>query len=238
MTADHVSIHDEPHRDVQGGMARAAVFGANDGLVSNVSLILGMAGGAASAGVVRLAGIAGLLAGAFSMAAGEYVSMKAQEELLAREIERERRELARNPEQETRELALIYQRRGVPEAASWKIAEAIMEDPATALEVHAREEMGVDPDELGSPVGAAVASFVAFSIGAFVPLLPWFFAADTAAVLSSIVLAVVAAVTIGWLLARFTDRSPIRSITRQVGVASVAAAVTYLVGTVIGAGIA
>ena len=238
MAKEQASIHDEPHRDVQGGMARAAVFGVNDGLVSNVSLILGMAGASATAGVVRLAGIAGLLAGAFSMAAGEYVSMKAQEELLARELERERRELARNPQQETRELALIYQRRGVPEAASWTVAEAIMEDPATALEVHAREEMGIDPEDLGSPIGAALSSLVAFSGGAFVPLVPWFVSTGTAAVLASILLAVLAAVAIGWVLARFTGRSRAWSVTRQVGIATVAAAVTYGVGAAIGVGIA
>lgn len=239
MTAPpQVSLHDEPHRDVRGGSARAAVFGVNDGLVSNVSLILGMAGAAASADVVRLAGIAGLLAGAFSMAAGEYVSMKAQEELLAREIARERQELERSPERETRELALLYQRRGVGVDASWRVAEAIMEDTDTALEVHAREELGVDPDELGSPVAAAVSSFVAFSVGAFVPLLPWFWAHGTTAVGTSVVLGVVAAMAIGWLLASFTDRSRLRSVARQVGVASLAATVTYLVGSWIGVSVA
>lgn len=229
-----VSLHEEPHRDVQGGAARAAIFGVNDGLVSNVSLILGMAGAAASSEVVRLAGIAGLLAGAFSMAAGEYVSMKGQEELLAYEIDRERRALERNPEEETRELALLYQRRGVGEDASWRVAEAIMQDADIALEVHAREELGVDPEELGSPVVAAVSSFLAFSAGAFVPLLPWFWASGTTAVVVSVVLGVVAATAIGWLLAGFTGRSRVRSVARQVGVASLAAVVTYLVGSWIG----
>lgn len=238
MSGDDVSIHEEPHRDVQGGTARAAVFGVNDGLVSNVSLILGMAGAAASAGVVRLAGLAGLLAGAFSMAAGEYVSMKAQEELLARELRRERTELREHPERETEELARLYRRRGVPEAMSWQVAEALMEDPETALEVHAREELGIDPEELGSPVGAAVSSFVAFSGGAVIPLVPWFFATGTAAVAISVVLALVAAAGVGGALARFTDRPALPSIGRQVGVATLAAAVTYLVGSLIGVGTA
>lgn len=236
MSKENVSLHEEPHRDVQGGTARAAIFGINDGLVSNVSLILGMAGAAAGAGVVRLAGLAGLLAGAFSMAAGEYVSMKAQEELLARELKRERQELKDHPHRETKELALLYQRRGVSEATSWKVAEALMADSETALEVHAREELGIDPDELGSAVGAAVSSFFAFSAGAVVPLLPWFFVTGTFAVVLSVVLGVLAAAAVGGALASFTDRPVLRSIGRQVGVASLAAAVTYLVGSLIGVG--
>lgn len=238
MTSNDVSLHDEPHRDVGGGTARAAVFGINDGLVSNVSLILGMAGASASPGVVRLAGLAGLLAGAFSMAAGEYVSMKAQEELLARELERERRELRDNPERETEELARVYQRRGVSESISRRVAEAIMSEPETALEVHAREELGIDPAELGSPLGAAGSSFVAFSVGAVVPLVPWLLTGGAAATVMSVVFGLLAAVAVGAALARFTDRSALRSIARQVGVASTAAAVTYAVGSVIGVGAA
>lgn len=231
-----VSIHDEPHRDVQGGTARAAVFGINDGLVSNVSLILGMAGASASPGVVRLAGLAGLLAGAFSMAAGEYISMKAQGELMARELDRERRELQTNPEREIEELARIYQRRGISADASHRIAAAIMEDPETALEVHAREEMGIDPNELGSPVGAAASSFVAFSAGAAVPVVPWLFSGGTAATVASVVLGLLAAAAVGAALARFTARGTLPSVARQVGVASAAAAVTYVVGSIIGVG--
>ena len=238
MIANRVSLHEEPHRDVRGGTARAAVFGVNDGLVSNVSLILGMAGATVGGGVVRLAGLAGLLAGAFSMAAGEYVSMRAQEELLSHELERERRQLRDNPERETKELALLYQRRGVTEAMSWKVADAIMENPETALEVHAREELGIDPDELGSPVGAAVSSFVAFAAGAIVPLVPWFFATGALAVGLSVLVTLVAAAVIGGALARFTGRSRLRSIGRQVGVATLAATVTYVVGGAIGVGAA
>src|SRR5438309_11106822 len=131
------------HRDVQGGAARAAVFGISDGLLTNVSLILGVAGAGPAAGVVRLAGLAGLVAGAFSMAAGEYVSMSAQSELLQRELEVERREIERHPDVETRELAAVFQRRGVAAADAMRLAEAVMKDPEVALEVHAREELGV-----------------------------------------------------------------------------------------------
>ena len=160
-------------------MARAAVFGASDGLVSNVSLILGVAGADPGAGVVRLAGLAGLIAGAVSMAAGEYGSMKAQQELLERELAVERRELERNPHVETVELTQLYQSRGVDPDLARQLAQEVMVDPETALRAHAREELGIDPDALGSPVRAAASSFVSFSLGALLPLLPWFVTSGT-----------------------------------------------------------
>src|SRR3954453_11749099 len=163
------------HREIDRGTARAAVFGVSDGLVSNVSLILGVAGANPGAGVVRLAGLAGLIAGAVSMAAGEYVSMAAQNELLERELDVERRELRRNPNVETVELAQIYQSRGVDPDRARELAEEMMRDPDLARQTHAREELGIDPNQLGSPNRAAVSSFVSFAIGALVPLLPWFF---------------------------------------------------------------
>src|SRR5437763_5434200 len=183
------------HRDVQGGAARAAVFGISDGLTTNVSLILGVAGAAATTGsqFVRLAGLAGLIGGAFSMAAGEYVSMKAQSELLERELEIERREISRHPGSERRELAAIYRNRGVEPEVADELAREMMRDPELALETHAREELGIDPTSLGSPIMAAVSSFIAFSIGAIIPLMPWFFAKGSAAVTASIVLGAVAA---------------------------------------------
>src|SRR5438874_4331611 len=197
----------EPHhRNVQGGTARAAVFGISDGLVSNVSLILGVAGANPGAGVVRLAGLAGLIAGAVSMAAGEYVSMKAQTELYERELDLERRELRRNPHVETVELTQIYQSRGVDPDRARELAQQMMADPELALQTHAREELGIDPDKLGSATAAAVSSFVAFAIGALLPLLPWFFGSGTAATIASIVLGAVASVVVGALLARFTGR--------------------------------
>jgi VIT1/CCC1 family predicted Fe2+/Mn2+ transporter len=148
---------DHHHRNVTGGTARAAVFGVSDGLTTNVSLILGVAGAAANIGpaFVRLAGVAGLIGGAFSMAAGEYVSMKAQTELYERELELERRELHRNPHVETVELSQIYQSRGVDPDQARDLAEQMMRDPEMALRTHAREELGIDPDKLGSPTGAS-----------------------------------------------------------------------------------
>src|SRR5438067_10047180 len=151
------------HRAIDRGTARAAVFGVSDGLVSNVSLILGVAGANPGAGFVRLAGLAGLISGAVSMAIGEYVSMKAQTELFERELELERREIHRRPENEQRELAHIYRSRGVEPSTADELASQMMRDPDLALETHAREELGIDPGALGSPVGAAVSSFFAFA---------------------------------------------------------------------------
>lgn len=222
------------HRNVQGGIARASVFGASDGLVSNVSLILGVAGADPSATFVRLAGIAGLIAGAVSMAAGEYVSMKAQSELFERELALERRQLERQPHVEMVELAQIYQSRGVDPDTAMQMAAELMRDPEQALETHAREELGIDPDSLGSPWGAAGGSFLAFAAGALVPLAPWFFAEGSTAVLLSIALTVVAAATVGFLLGSFTGRSRLFSAARQVAIAVVAAGVTFGIGRLVG----
>jgi vacuolar iron transporter family protein len=222
------------HRDVRGGAVRAAIFGVSDGLVSNVALILGIAGADTSAGVVRLVGLAGLVSGAVSMAAGEYVSMQVQRELLQRELELERRELSRRPHVEQVELEHIYQSRGVEPDTARAMASELMRDPDTALRTHAREELGIDPDELGSPVGAAASSFTSFAAGALVPLLPWFFGGGTAATVASVILAVLAAVGVGAGLARFTGRSRVYSAARQAGIASAAAAITYIIGSVVG----
>jgi VIT1/CCC1 family predicted Fe2+/Mn2+ transporter len=236
--ADH---HGDPrapgrshHRDVQGGVERAAVFGISDGLLTNISLILGVAGANPPAAVVLLAGLAGLVAGAFSMAAGEFVSMSAQSELLQREIEVERRELERHPEAETRELAAVYRLRGVEEADAHRIAEAIMRNPEVALEVHAREELGLRPGKTGSPARAAASSFVTFSIGAVIPLVPWFFASGVVAALFSIALGAVAVLAVGWTVAVFTGRSRPRAALRQLAFATVAAAVAFGVGHLVG----
>jgi VIT1/CCC1 family predicted Fe2+/Mn2+ transporter len=228
--------HEHEHRNVQGGAARAAVFGISDGLTTNVSLILGVAGASSTTGAsfVRLAGLAGLVGGAFSMAAGEYVSMRAQTELLERELEVERTEIQRRPESERRELAEIYRQRGVEPDTADELAREMMRDPELALETHAREELGIDPSSLGSPVQAAVSSFLAFGVGAIAPLLPWFFAKGTAAVLVSIAVAAVAAVLIGAALARFTGRSVARSSLRQLFICALAAGVTFGVGKAVG----
>ncbi len=223
------------HRDVTGGAARAAVFGVSDGLVSNVALILGVAAAASDRSSVLVAGVAGLLAGAASMAAGEYVSMKAQTELVERELEIERKSLANQPDAEMRELAAIYRQRGLDAGQAEEMAQAVHVDPEVALEVHAREELGVDPEETGNPVAAAMSSFVAFALGAIIPLAPWFFAEGNGAIAASAVLGLLAAAAVGVTLARFTERSALRTAGRQVGWAIAACAVTWLIGSWLGA---
>src|SRR5438270_7372488 len=223
------------HRDIRGGTARAAVFGVSDGLVSNVSLILGVAAGAHDLqGTVRLAGLAGLIAGAVSMAIGEYVSMTAQAELFERELELERRELKRRPESERRELAHIYRARGVDPGTADELASQMMRDPDIALETHAREELGIDPNALGSPIGASLSSFVSFGAGALAPLLPWFVMGGHGAAIATVVLTVVAALAVGAALSRFTGRSVVRSALRQLVFVAVPAAFVYGIGAAVG----
>ncbi|MDQ1365112.1 MAG: vacuolar iron transporter family protein [Acidimicrobiaceae bacterium] len=222
------------HRDIQGGAARAAVLGVSDGLVTNVSLILGVAGANTAPGTIRLAGLAGLLAGAFSMAAGEYVSMKAQSELLERELEMEALELRRSPDAERAELAQLYESRGVDPDIAGELANEMMRTPELALETHAREELGVDPSSLGNPYQAAFASAGSFAVGALVPLMPWFFASGVVAVMLSLVLGAAAAIMIGSALARYTGRSALRSSVRQLVVTVAAASVTYGLGALVG----
>jgi VIT1/CCC1 family predicted Fe2+/Mn2+ transporter len=237
---DHEHAHDmvHAHRDVQGGNARAAVFGVSDGLVSNVALIIGIAGASTDGSLVRLAGMSGLLAGAISMAAGEWVSVRAQNELIDRELEIERRSLAENPVAETRELAAIYRKRGIRPEHADRVAEDIMSDPDIALDVHAREELGIDPQGIGSPLGAAVASFWAFTVGAVLPLLPWFFSDGDGAAIASVVIGIIAAAVVGVLLALFTERSRVRTAMRQVLVAAGACTATYLIGSALGVSVA
>jgi VIT1/CCC1 family predicted Fe2+/Mn2+ transporter len=224
------------HRNLQGGGARAAVFGISDGLVSNVALILGMAGAHSSASAVRLAGVAGLVAGSFSMAAGEYVSMRAQSELMERELDVEREAIHHDPEDERRELAGIYRSRGLDADMAHELSVKMMSSPELALETHAREELGINPEETGNPLQAAVSSFVMFAIGAFIPLLPWLIISGTRATLWSVVLGAVAAFSVGAALAYFTGRSWLWSASRQLLISGVAAGVTYGVGHLIGAG--
>lgn len=228
---DHM-VHN--HRDVQGGTARAAVFGVSDGLVSNVALIIGVAAADTGGSAVVVAGVAGLLAGAASMAAGEYVSVKAQSELIERELDLERASIAERPALETRELAAIYAQRGIDKDSAMEMAVAVHLDPDVALEVHAREELGVDPSATGEPVLAAVSSFAAFAIGAFIPLLPWLFSDGTGALVASIVLGLVAAAGVGWALAFFTGKSKLRTIARQVLLGSAAGLLTWLIGSLLG----
>ncbi len=224
------------HRDVRGGGARAAVFGVSDGLVSNVALILGIAGAHASSGAVRLAGVAGLIAGSCSMAAGEYVSMRAQSELMQRELAVEAQAIRHDPDVERRELAEIYRSRGLDAPMAEELSGRMMRDPELALETHAREELGIDPSQTGQPVQAAAFSFLMFAVGAFVPLVPWLFIGGTAATVWSVVLGAVGAVAVGAALSHFTGRAWWWSAGRQLLISGVAAAVTFSVGRAIGSG--
>lgn len=222
----------------KSGTLRAAIFGVNDGLVSNSALIMGFAGASQDRSVIVLAGISGLLAGAFSMAAGEYVSMRVQREVLERMLHLEAHELGSDPEGELAELAELYERKGVPPDMAASLATELSKDPATALDTHAREELGIDPDDgLGSPVGAAASSFVTFAIGALVPLLPFLVIGGSAAIVASAVLTGLALLTVGALSARLTGRSPARSGLRMLAIGATAAGVTYLIGLALGVGV-
>ena len=209
----HVPEHHHAHRDVTGGWLRPAVFGVMDGLVSNTALIAGVSGGGVGSRTVLLAGVAGLVAGAFSMATGEYVSVASQTELTRAEIEIEKAEIRRVPEAEQAELAAIFASRGVDEATAREVARQLSADPEQVWRVHAREELGVDPDDLPSPWMAAGSSFAAFIVGAAVPLLPYLLGATT--VLVPLLLALLALFGAGALVSRFTDRSALYSGGRQ-----------------------
>lgn len=223
------------HRSGGGGTLRASVFGVSDGLVSNAALVMGFAGARTEGEFVLLAGVAGLLAGAFSMGAGEYVSMRAQRELFERQIELEREEIKNAPEEEREELILIYRAKGFSAEDAREMADRIMENPDVALETLVREELGLDPGELGSPWGAAIGSFVAFALGAIVPVIPFFFSdARWPFVVASAGLSALALFGVGAALSLFTGRSAIISGARQVGIGVMAATATYGIGTIIG----
>jgi len=225
------------HRDVQDGTARAAVFGISDGLVSNVSLILGIAGASTDPSIIRIAGISGLLAGAVSMAAGEYVSLQAQKELVERELLIERKSIDTNLEDETEELKAIYEERGLDPDLAEEVARQIMSNSDIALEVHIREELGVNPEQLGSPIRAAGSSFVSFSFGAFVPLVPWLLGEGNAAIWVSAVSGILCTALVGGVLARLSGRSIIKTSLRQMSVAAAACSATYLIGSFLGTSI-
>ncbi len=217
-----------------GGNLRAAVFGVNDGLVSNAALILGIAGAAAEPRVVVIAGVAGLCAGAFSMATGEYVSVRSQRELYEHQIGLEREELAQYPEAEAQELALIYAAKGVPQKEAVRLAGKIVADPEQALDTLAREELGLNPDALGSPWGAAASSFLSFAAGAFLPLAPFLWAPGDRALPLAIGITAVALFSIGALLSLFTGRSALYAGLRMLALGSAAGAVTYAIGRLFG----
>jgi vacuolar iron transporter family protein len=222
------------HRDVKGGTQRAAVLGAGDGLLTNLSLVLGIAGASANASAVRLAGVAGLLAGAFSMAAGELVSVRAQQEMVEREVQVERQELADDPEGEKRELAGMYQAQGLSAEDASTVARILSAHPDVALDTHARLELGVDPEAPGSAWQAAVSSFLSFSVGAILPPFPWFFAKGSAAVIASIIIGAIAALALGAAIGFMAGRNVLATAVRQLAVAAIAAAVTYSVGYLLG----
>lgn len=222
------------HRAVSGGLARAAVFGVSDGLVSNVSLILGFAGSGVDNTIVRLAGLAGAVAGGISMAAGEWVSVTSQNDLIERELAIERRELEHNVEHETDELAKIYESHGIEPARAAAAAADVMRRPDVALGVHAREELGVDPDDLPSAIWAAGLSLVCFLFGALLPLVPWYVGGGTGAAWASLAIGVVAAAVVGGIVARFAERAVFGGVARQVAIVIVACATTYLIGELVG----
>lgn len=225
-------IHHQ-HRDVSGGWLRPTVFGAMDGLVSNFALIAGIAGASAGSTEVALAGLAGLAAGAFSMAAGEYISVQSQNESTEAELIIERHELRHNAEAEQDELAQTYISRGVDAQLAHQVAEQLSRDPDQALLIHAQEELGINPGQLPSPRVAAASSFASFCVGAVIPLLPYLLGAST--ILLSAVLAVVALFASGAITTRFTSRGWLYAGTRQLLFGLLAAAVTYGVGSLFGA---
>jgi VIT1/CCC1 family predicted Fe2+/Mn2+ transporter len=222
------------HRTDKSGALRAGIFGINDGLVSNTALVMGFAGAGAAQDTVLLAGLAGLLAGAFSMGAGEYISMVNQREAFEREIEFEREEIELHPEDEQRELELIYEAKGLDSTVAAEIAARVMSDKDVALDTMAREELGLDPDELGSPWGAALSSFLAFSLGAVLVVLPYLVTEGSVALVTAIVLALLALAVVGGVMARLNGRPPARGIARQLAVGVAAAGATYLFGTLFG----
>jgi VIT1/CCC1 family predicted Fe2+/Mn2+ transporter len=227
------------HRGVgSGGNLRAAVFGVNDGLVSNTALIMGVAGATADSAFILTSGVAGLLAGALSMAAGEYISMRSQRELFEYQIALEREELEEYPAEETEELALIYHARGVPLARARELAAALMEQPEHALDTLAREELGLNPDDLGSPWGAAASSFAAFTAGAVLPLLPLVLPTGLAPVPAAAGLALLGLFGVGATLSLFTGRGALRSGLRMVLIGGGAGVVTYLIGMLLGVSLA
>jgi VIT1/CCC1 family predicted Fe2+/Mn2+ transporter len=234
ISAEHSGDH--THRDVTGGWLRPAVFGAMDGLVSNFALIAGMDGGTDSGSkFIVLAGLAGLAAGAFSMAAGEYTSVASQRELARAEIEVERKEIQRHPTDEQRELSETYQQKGLDPELADRVAEQFHANPEQALEEHVREELGIDPNDLPSPVVAAGSSFICFAIGAFIPLLPYLLGANS--VIPALVMSLTALFICGAVVSRVTSRSWWYSGLRQLVLGGAAAALTYGVGTLVGPGI-
>ena len=239
VTGTHISKFESRHRSVGGNAIRAAVLGGNDGLISNFSLVMGIAGATTGQQGVLLAGIAGLLAGSLSMALGEWISVKSSQELYENQMQIEMAELETNPEGEMNELALIYMAKGIPEEQSYRMAEEIMQDKSHAYEVLVKEELGIDAEELkGSAVEAAVFSFILFAIGAVLPVLPFMFTTGMKAIMISVLLSATGLFMIGAAITLFTGRSVWFSGFRQVLFGLTAAAITFGIGKLIGVSVA
>ena len=223
------------HRGATSGNAlRAGVFGVNDGLVSNAALIYGVAGASPEPSVIVLTGVAGLLAGAFSMAAGEYVSVRSQREMFEYQIGLERDELEKYPQEEAAELALIYAAKGMTAEEARRVADALMQDPERALDTLAREELGLNPDELGSPWVAAISSFAAFTAGAALPLLPFLLGSGGTALMESIGLTALGLFAVGASMSLFTGRHALLSGLRMLLIGGAAGLATYAIGAWLG----
>jgi vacuolar iron transporter family protein len=233
-TSTPAALHRDHHADVSGGWLRAAVFGAMDGLVTNISLIAGVGGGGVAPRNIVLTGTAGLVAGAISMGLGEYTSVRSQNEQIAAEVAKERRELERFPDAEADELVAMWTERGLPADLARQVADVLKHNPEQALRVHAQEELGVVPDEQPSPWTAASSSFICFSLGALVPLLPYLVGATELWI--SLAAGGVGLFIAGALVSRFTNRPWWGSGIRQLLLGALAAGATYLVGALIGVG--
>jgi VIT1/CCC1 family predicted Fe2+/Mn2+ transporter len=224
-----------PHESRASGVLRPVVFGGNDGLVSNLALVMGVAGASPAPGVIVLAGIAGLLAGAFSMAVGEYISVQSQRELLEYQVTFERRQLETTPEAERDILVGIYVGRGFSRGEATEIADRMFADPERALDALVREEIGLDPRVIGSPRSAAIGSFLAFTLGAVIPVVPYLLASGAAAFWTSLLASLVGLFLLGIGVSQFTHRSPLTTGVRQLLLGLAAAVVTFAVGTLVGA---
>ena len=225
------------HRALAGGSPRAGVCGFSDGLVSNVSLIIGFAAGGAGSSVVRLAGIAAAVAGAASMAAGEWVSISAQNDLIKREMALELRELKLHPEAETSELAAMYRQHGMSREQAAASAKEVMRDPERAVIVHAREEFGLDAGNLPNPIQIGLISLLTFLAGALLPVLPWIFSSGDTARFLSVIVAIIAAAAAGYAIGQQAERSKVLSAVRQVAIMLLAVGVTYVIGRLVGVSI-
>ncbi|MBQ1028010.1 VIT1/CCC1 transporter family protein [Micromonospora sp. C95] len=232
MTETPAALREHHHADVSGGWLRPAVFGAMDGLVTNIALIAGVGGGGVSPRTIVLTGTAGLVAGAISMALGEYTSVRSANEQIAAEVAKERRELERHPEAEARELAELWVARGLPEDLAVQVAEAVRRHPEQALRMHVQEELGVNPDEQPNPWAAALSSFLCFSVGALVPLLPYLFGATSLAL--ALAVGGLGLFVAGAIVSRFTNRRWWSGGLRQLLLGAAAAVATYLIGALIG----